>query len=119
MKKYKKIILILLLIITIISALNITTFAKKDINPDDYNPGKINKKDASLALDKVGKILGVIRNIGVITSVLMLSIIGLKYMLGSLDEKANYKETMFPYFIGCILLMGASIIPSAIYSIFY
>ena len=47
----------------------------------------------------------------------VLSIIGLKYMLASLDEKANYKENMIPYIVGCALLVLCTTLPSIIYSI--
>ena len=32
----------------------------------------------------------------VVLSVIMLIVLGIKYMLGSVDEKANYKETLLP-----------------------
>lgn len=66
----------------------------------------------------VGPILGYIRNIGIVVSVIALMIIGVKFMLGSAEEKANYKETLIPYLIGIIILLAGSIIPSVIYNIF-
>ena len=35
-----------------------------------------------------------------------LMILAIKYMLGSVEEKAQYKKTMFPYVIGCVLIFG-------------
>lgn len=35
-------------------------------------------------------------------------IIGIKYMTGSLEEKANYKKTMVPYLVGCVILFRSS-----------
>ena len=37
-------------------------------------------------------------------------------MLGSLEEKAEYKKTMMPYIIGAVLVFAASAIAGIIYS---
>ena len=63
-------------------------------------------------------ILGAIRNISIVVSVITLMIIGLKYIIGSAEEKANYKETMIPYIIGCILAVSGTTIVSFIYNAF-
>lgn len=44
--------------------------------------------------------------IGTITSVLALIIIGIKYMVGSVEEKAEYKKTMKPYLIGAVMVFS-------------
>lgn len=63
------------------------------------------------------KILGVIQTVGSIVSVIALVIIGIKYMLASVEEKAKYKETMIPYIVGCILVFATSNIASILYKI--
>lgn len=82
------------------------------VNPDAYKPG--NPSSEKIA-DMVGPILGAINNIGVVIAVIILMIIGLKYMLGSAEEKANYKQTLMPYLIGAVILFAGSIIPNLIY----
>ncbi len=47
----------------------------------------------------VGKILGVIQTVGSLMSVICLIVLGVKYMMGSVEEKAQYKKTLMPYFI--------------------
>lgn len=64
---------------------------------------------------KANIIFAYIRAIGTVLSVVILIIIGIKYMLGSAEEKANYKETLFPYIIGAFLLFTGSILPQLIY----
>lgn len=88
------------------------------INPDDYDPSKnpINTEDTDKFLNKVGIILGAIRNISVVISVIVLMIIGVKYIFGSVEEKANYKATMFPYIIGCIMAISGTTIVTFIYN---
>ena len=40
-------------------------------------------------------------------------------MLGSAEEKANYKQTMIPYIIGVILVFSSSTLVNAIYKAIY
>lgn len=117
MKKTIKIISILFLLILLVFAT--TTYVQADIEIDTnkYNPGMPTVSDSTRALTMAGKVLGIIRNCGIIASVIVISIIGLKYMLGSLDEKANYKENAVPYIAGCALLLLCTTIPSIIYNI--
>lgn len=116
MKVYKKVILVLFLIITTLILFTSNTFAGS-VNTDYYKPSQLTDSDTSRIANMTGTILATIRNVGIISSVVALSIIGLKYILGSLDEKANYKENMMPYVIGCFLLAMATTIPSIIYDI--
>ena len=37
-------------------------------------------------------------------------------MLGSTEEKAEYKQTMIPYFIGIALVVAVTVIPSIIFN---
>lgn len=34
-------------------------------------------------------------------------IIGIKYMMGSIEEKANYKQMLVPYLVGCFVVFSA------------
>lgn len=76
----------------------------------DYNAGK------GLIKQKVGKILGFIRNLSVVVSVITLMVIGVKYILGSVEEKAQYKQTLYPWFIGILLVIGGTTLISFIYN---
>ena len=62
------------------------------------------------------KITGVIKVVGTIVSVGMIIVLGIKYMMGSAEERAEYKKTLFPYFIGAVLIFGASRIAVVIYT---
>lgn len=67
--------------------------------------------------DKVASsILGIIQAIGTFVSIGALMILGIKYMMGSVEERASYKKSMLPYIIGAILLFGAVNIAGAIYN---
>lgn len=59
-------------------------------------------------------IVSIITTIGIIVAVIVLLILGIKYMMGSASEKAEYKKTMIPYLIGAVLIFGASAIAKAV-----
>ena len=69
--------------------------------------------------DKVAIVLGTIRVIGVIVSVGALMAIGIKYMISSVEEKAEYKKTFITYVIGAFLLFTVTTLPSLIYNIMH
>ena len=64
-----------------------------------------------------GKLMGVIQTAGVVIAVIILMILGIKYMMGSIEEKAEYKKTMIPYLVGCIFIFCIPKIVSIIYGI--
>lgn len=106
MNTNKKIIISIALIIILVFILAGGVLA---FNPNEWDPGP-GKIEEGPFLEKAGIVLGWIKYIGIITSVLVLVIIGLKYMLGSVEAKAEYKKTMIPYVAGCFMIMGISII---------
>lgn len=109
MKKILKqsitIILVLIAILSISSATIATTI--EDLN-----------KSASGEFNKVGNAaVKVLTTIGMVVSVVTLIILGIKYMMGSLEEKAAYKKTLLPYLIGAGFVFAASTIAQIIYNI--
>ena len=113
MKKTNR-ILIVLIIIFLLLTISSNVFA---INPDTYKPSDPTTEEAKQVTQKVGIILGVVRNASVIVAVIVLMIIGIKYMLGSVEEKANYKATMIPYIIGCLMAVAGSTLITYIYDV--
>lgn len=86
------------------TARNETTF--NDIFDDIsyYTPGTQNV--STTVTNKASKVLTIITNVGIVLSVIMVAIMGIKYMLGSVEEKADYKKDMIPYLVGSCLLFG-------------
>ena len=52
-----------------------------------------------------------------VIAVIVLLILGIKYMIGSASEKAEYKKTMIPYLVGAVLVFGAGAIAQVIVQI--
>lgn len=76
-----------------------------DFNPYEYTPNSTSEGDKKL-LTIGNDIIGPIQLIGSVVSVIAIIIIGIRYMIGSVEEKAQYKETMMPYLIGAVLVFG-------------
>lgn len=86
-------------------------------NPNSFKPGGITDEDSDVITEKAGNIVGIIVTVGVVASAITLLVLGIKYMLGSVSEKAEYKKSMLPYMIGAFLLFSASIIVNIIANI--
>ena len=72
--------------------------------------------NAILTADKLS---GTSNNTGIIgsaMSIITMILLGVKYMLGSVEEKAEYKKSLFPYMIGAVFVFGASTIAGIVYS---
>ena len=116
MKKTRKIIIFFLIIFLAISTFNLCYSADVKFNANTYKPSDLTNDDTKVAFDKAGIILGAVRNVSVVVAVISLMIIGLKYIFGSVEEKANYKATMMPYIIGCVLAASGTTIVTFIYN---
>ena len=119
-KKYIKLTVTTLIFLLIINVLtmNSKVFAESiDVtqNPDYWvditqtNPG-------GTFTGMIKKIVSTVKFIGMIISVVTLSVIGIKFMVGSVEEKAQYKQTLLPWFIGAILLFAITLIPDILYN---
>lgn len=116
MKKTKIIILTTLAVIMIIIPLKVSA---AQIDPEDgFKPTGPTTADVRDMYKFGGSVAGVIQIVGTAVSAGAMIIIGIKYVVASADEKAEYKERMIPYFIGAVLLFGASNIVKIAYSMF-
>lgn len=87
------------------------------LDPADYmNPSHTAN---TTEIKNVGqKIFTLVRIVGITASVVVLVVIGIKYMMGSAEEKSEYKKTMLPYVIGALFIFSASVIAQIIYNVF-
>lgn len=74
--------------------------------------------DTDGILKLAGKILGFLQWIALIGGVLIIAVLGIKYMMGSLEEKAEYKKSMIPLIVGIIVVMGATTIANLLVKTF-
>ena len=114
-KKVQKLLSILLIVFAI---LTITT----NVFAATITPSQV-QADTDVkgvgTIQKVGnQAVGILQTIGVILSVVILIFLGIKYMMGSAEEKAEYKKTFIPYVVGAALIFAASVFAQSIYDIF-
>ena len=119
MKKHRNIICIILIILLLIVLTIIPNYcyAKDTLGLGDLNEYEGTSPGSDKLVNKANILVSSIRVIGVILSVVILIIIGIKYMLGSVEEKAEYKKTMTAYVIGAMLLFGVTTIANIFYKI--
>lgn len=110
MSRKNKIVVIIILFVVVLSFLTVSYgFGISDLKGNQVE---------GTTLQKAGNgIVKVVTTVGVVISVIMLVVIGIKYMLGSTEEKATYKKSLMPYAIGAILVFAASEIAQLIYNL--
>ena len=116
----KKILIISTLILMILLTffnynVNADTYADA-INPDDFHTD-VTVNTSGTTMTFVRNILGVINVVGAIVLVATIALLGIKYVTGSLEERAEYKKSMIPIIIGAFLLFSTSTIINIVYSI--
>ena len=111
----KRIFLVIILVMFLITIPCTTIFAREDLGLGDLNDYKGTNTDSDTLKEMANNVLGIIQVVGVVVSVGALTIIGIKYMMGSVEERAEYKKTLKPYIIGAFILFTGSFLPNLIY----
>ena len=106
MKRKVKIFSIIMLIIITLSSFMATISYADLIDPNDYNPNNGNAEAPEKFTNMVGTIATTIQTIGIILSVIVIGLLGIKYMTGSVEERADYKKTMIPFLVGTFLIVA-------------
>lgn len=118
MKKTRRILIILLVLV--LSCFNvINVYATQSIVPDVNYYKPTEEEVSNEVLDVAGGIVSLLQVLGTVIAVITIMIMGIKYMAGSVEEKATYKKSMIPYLIGCILLFATVTIINAVYHLVY
>lgn len=82
--------------------------APGEVSPDSGAAGKFD--------NQMNKIMGLVQGVGIGIAVIILVVLGIKYMVGSSEERAEYKKTFIPYIVGAVLVGGAATIANVIYT---
>lgn len=118
MKKYINVTIILLFIITLILIPNLSLADKLELEDLNKYGGEISPDHESKKFDiMANKVISIIQTVGSILSVIVLIAVGIRYMLHSTAEKAEYKKTALAYVIGCVMIFSISNLLSIIYGI--
>lgn len=108
-------------------AMVMTTFAMPCFAEDRNKPisvGEIgdnvvygNTDDTKDMTEMAGKVIGLIRNVAVIVGVILITVLGIKYMMGSAEEKAGYQKSMVPLVVGIVVVMASTQIASMVFNL--
>lgn len=113
MKIVKICILTLIIIFNIFTVINLPNLSYADeLDPYSYKPsGEI---DSPTVTKYANKFTGILFSISVIVAVISIMIIGIKILVGSAEEKAEYKKHLMPVLIGIFIISFITAILSAI-----
>lgn len=105
------------IIIIFIIIANITIVSANDITPGKIFGGAQNflnsgtNENTVMDEDSFKNVSNVMYNIllavGIVAAVIVGLIIGIKMMTGSSTQKAETKELLVPYIVGCVVIFGA------------
>lgn len=113
MNKKIKIICILLIIILLVMYSNKVFAIQATEILDKLDGGEAS--DMGEIQTKAGTVLKTLRNISAIIAVLVITILGIKYMIGSVEEKAGYKKSFIPLIVGVVVVASATSIATLLF----
>lgn len=67
-------------------------------------PDKISGEDLKNMSDTIYNILLVV---GILVAVVIGVLMGIKFLIGGIEEQADIKNSLIPYIIGCVIVFGA------------
>lgn len=127
MRKVSKILLVIAIILAF-SIMPQISFAKGK-NPTDRRKEQeivsndisnwdfgINQEIPEKVTSIVGFIIKLLRNVSIILTVLVITVLGIKYMIGSVEQKADYKKAYVNIIIGVVLVTMVTSIIDVIFS---
>ncbi len=108
MRKFMTILLIAILFISLFC--NMYVFATDDIQSIKDAMGEVgNASDltGTGTAKVINSVIGIMQIVGSGISLIVITMLGIKYILASPSEKADVKKNIMPILIGCVLLFAA------------
>ena len=104
----KKTIKLIVLIISVLCIFSLITpkYTFADIDTSSFNPYDIDKNgvDQNTVTKYTNNVYSILYIVAIVVSVIALMILGLKYIIGSATDKAEYKKTLIPVLIGIFIV---------------
>lgn len=119
MKKSLRFIVVALISLMILFGLSQTVSLadRPGVNDTLGKVNSANSVDVSPAGEIGGQIVNWIWGISIVVAVVVLMITGLKFIIGSTQEKAEYKKSLIPLVVGVLILVFATTIVKVVFSI--
>ena len=120
MKKMSKIVSIILMTMMMLTITTTVMAAGETAETKAITPSSIDGSTSNVNVNGISSIgndiVRVLTTGGIVVSVVILIVLGIKYMMGSAEEKAEYKKTLMPYVIGAGLVFAASAVATVVYN---
>ena len=110
MKKQVKILSMILIVMMVIASISSVVCAAPDLSQQIKDMANGSGKQPTEVVNLGKTIVTIMQTVGIV-------ILGVKYMIGSAEEKAEYKKTMIPYLVGAILIFASTTIVNVVYNI--
>ena len=111
----KKIISVILSVVLLLYTFTTVSFAA-DISmvtgKNDWGTGGVETTVTTIR----GNAIGIMQAIGVSIAIVMLVVIGIKYLTSAPEDKAQIKSYLVIYVVGAVLIFGASSILGIVYT---
>lgn len=111
--KLIKIVLVFIIYVFIFQLVFIPTISLADGVGDIVSQGDKFVSGGNVLIDKdklnegQSLIFNILLAVGVILTVIIGGYLGIKFMMASAEDKAQIKEMMIPYVLGCVVIYGA------------
>lgn len=112
-KKIVSSLILLLLISFFVGIVNVYASDVEEIISSMSEASTPDGSDSGIG-DSIRDVIGLLQIAGTGIALVVVTMLGIKYMIASPSEKADTKKQIMPILIGCILLFGAITIVSAI-----
>lgn len=120
MKKKIIISIVIILLVNLVICCNNIALGISSIEDliDDATMQNVSTPDDSESgiVSGINGVIGLLQFVGSGISIIVVTILGMKYILASPADKADVKKSIMPIIIGCVLLFGAVNLVSAIMS---
>lgn len=110
----------IIIIIILMCIPNLVLSADYTINLDTNVQGKTPTGNTTSALVNryIGRFSSFLYWTAIIASTIVVAILGVKYMVGSVEERSEYKKSMLPLVFGIAIAMCGSMFANLLYKIF-
>lgn len=109
--KFFIVLIVALITINLFTAVVHAASLKDDFTKADEFVSKGESQDSIISLDELQKtsssMYNILLAIGVAVAVIGFAVLGIQFMIGGIEEKANIKEKLVPFIIGSVVVFGA------------
>jgi len=113
-KFFVLLIMILLIVIAIDSCIETVSIAALKSSDLSNLKGIVTYKEVKGFKKSISTVLGVVRIVGLVIAIVMLAVIGSKYMMAAPSDRADLKKYIPRYVIGAMVLFSASAIVTVV-----